>query len=169
MRNQKAELVTKKYEVITREYDSQNKSFDSKHKQIMAEEEQRKKDIVANFEAHVKNIREQMESERTAPDRIETKEETKSLTEKYKEMEIEVTEKIGKMKEAGESIDMKNIDEEMRKLATAQIEEIEKNATFLRGQATLKEKEEEELLRVLKDYRSKFNEFEKAAKKSTAN
>jgi len=66
-------LIRQKYEVISREYASQNKNFDAKHRQIMEEEDQRKTEIAANFTDHVKSIREQMENERNAPDRVETK------------------------------------------------------------------------------------------------
>ncbi len=69
MRNQKADLIKQKYEIITREYDQQNKNFAGKHAQIAEEEENRKKEIRASFETHMKNIRQQMEEEKDAPDR----------------------------------------------------------------------------------------------------
>jgi hypothetical protein len=72
------------------------------------------------------------------------------------------------MKEAGETMLTSNINEELKKISDAQIEEIKNNAAQMRQHALLKEKEEEELVKVLKDYKAKFNEFEKATKKTAA-
>lgn len=72
------------------------------------------------------------------------------------------------MKEAGDTMLASNINEELKKISDAQIEEIKNNAAQMKQHALLKEKEEEELLKVLKDYKSKFNEFEKATKKTAA-
>ena len=72
------------------------------------------------------------------------------------------------MKEAGETMLASNINEELKKISDAQIEEVKNNAAQMRQHTLLKEKEEEELVKVLKDYKSKFNEFEKATKKTAA-
>jgi len=55
-RNQKADLIRKKFEIISREYDQQNKQFEKKHIQVKNEEEGRREDIVANFDSHLKTI-----------------------------------------------------------------------------------------------------------------
>jgi hypothetical protein len=62
-RNQKADLIRKKFEIITREYDQQNKQFEMKHMQVKEEEEKRREEIVANFDSHLKTIQEQIQLE----------------------------------------------------------------------------------------------------------
>ena len=62
-RNNKADLIKQKYEQITREYSSQNMQFQEKHLQIKTEETKKREEIMANFDAHIAQIKQSMDED----------------------------------------------------------------------------------------------------------
>ena len=59
-----------------------------------------------------------------------------------------------------------NIESEMAKKISEQQEEIKKQVTVYSEQTLIKQEEEKELIKVLADYKQKYDEFSKAMKKS---
>ena len=111
----------------------------------------------------MKNIRQQMDEEKDAPDRKLNIEDTLQLQEKYELMEKECTEKMELMKSV-----LSEKDQSGDSIQTQLNETIEKNAAdvsrqieLFKTQAELKKHEEKELLTVLKDYRQKYQQFER--------
>jgi hypothetical protein len=56
----RAQLILSKYGVLTREYQSQNKKLKDNHENIIRGEQEKRGQIIANFENHLKQIREQI-------------------------------------------------------------------------------------------------------------
>jgi hypothetical protein len=50
---QKASFLVSKYEILTREYHSQSKSLKENHEKIIAGEQTKRQEIIANFETHL--------------------------------------------------------------------------------------------------------------------
>ena len=53
----RAQLVLNKYEVLTREYQSQHKNLKDNHERIIAAEQSKRQEIIANFESHLTQIK----------------------------------------------------------------------------------------------------------------
>lgn len=56
----RSQLILSKYEVLTREYQSQNKKLKDNHESIIKGEQEKREQIISNFENHLKQIREQI-------------------------------------------------------------------------------------------------------------
>ena len=53
----RANLILNKYEILTREYQNQNKSLKENHERIIKAEQEKRKDIISNFENHLTMIK----------------------------------------------------------------------------------------------------------------
>jgi len=56
----RASLILSKYEVLTREYQNQNKTLKENHERIIQSEQKKRKEIIANFENHLSQIKQQI-------------------------------------------------------------------------------------------------------------
>lgn len=59
----RAQLILNKYEILTREYQNQNKSLKENHERIIKGEQQKRQEIIANFENHLKTIKQQIKED----------------------------------------------------------------------------------------------------------
>ena len=90
------------------------------------------------------------------------------LEEKYKELLKEIEEKSALMekelsnKEEGTA----KIQEQMTEQLSTQEVDVKKQIEIYSEQAKLKKKEEEEMQKVLNEYKTRYNEFEKSVKQS---
>lgn len=64
-RSQNAENILQKYAMLSKEYQNQSKEFKTKHDEITVQEQNKRQDIIKNFENHYENIKQQMDEEQT--------------------------------------------------------------------------------------------------------
>lgn len=165
----KAQLIMSKYELLTREYQGQNKSFTERHDIIINNEKKRRDEIISNFENHLTQIKKQMREENDSmANNNEIAKENQMLQEKYDDLVKEIEEKSQimdtqlseKEKTSGQ------IEEDMQQKIASQEEEIKKQIQVYKEQTEIKIGEEKELIKVFNDYKAKYDEFDKALKKS---
>ena len=59
----KSQLILQKYEILTREYQSQNKNLKENHERIISGEQNKRQEIIANFENHLNTIKAQIKED----------------------------------------------------------------------------------------------------------
>jgi len=64
-RSQNAENILQKYAMLSKEYQNQSKEFKTKHDEITVQEQNKRQEIIKNFENHYENIKQQMDEEQT--------------------------------------------------------------------------------------------------------
>lgn len=62
-RSQNAEGILQKYTMLSKEYQNQSKEFKTKHEEITIQEQNKRSEIIKNFESHYDNIKQQMDEE----------------------------------------------------------------------------------------------------------
>lgn len=161
-----AEGITQKYALLSREYTSQNKLLNENHVQIVDEEKKKRTTIAENFENHIKSVTQKVEQDDGTENDVVK--ETRELEEKYESIKKEIDEKatamdeeIKKKEEGAQALEQQintTIVEKRNDLASQQ-EQYAKAIEF-------KQKEEEDLLRILQDYKEKYGSMDKALAKS---
>lgn len=167
----RAQLILQKYEVLTREYQSQNKKLKDNHESIIKGEQEKREQIIANFENHLKQIREQIREDAKKLEEDgggEVVRENQQLQTQYDALMKEIEEKSKLMDEqiADKTSSGQNIEEEMTAKILLQEQEIKKQIEVYSAQAKIKTEEEAQLVSVLADYKKKYEEFSAAMKKS---
>lgn len=168
--------------MVTREYQDQNKHFEQKHEEIRQAEIAKREQISQNFEGHIDQIKTQMDEEKLNL-RVKN-EDAKEDENEFYENEV-VKENV--MLQAKFDELMKEIEEKSKLMETqiaakdgststmetqiqADIEKQEQNVAeqteLYKAQTEQKLNEKKELEKILKDYKGKYTEFEKATKKS---
>ena len=117
--------------MLTREYQNQNKSLKENHERIIEGEKQKRKEIIANFEQHLSQIKQQISEDTEKFEKGEGGEVAKEnamLKTQYEALMKEIEEK-GQMMD--EQIQQKeassgSIEEDMNKKISTQEEEIKK-------------------------------------------
>ena len=161
-----------------------NKQFSVRHEEIKQAEIEKRAQIQVNFESHLKTITEQIEEDRVKlqcqnDEWTEKSEEPKMweneivkenamLQKKYEALMQEIEEKSKLIDNAIENKSVTN--EELEKKIELDIEQqekvVEEQIEIYKTQTEAKNKERDELNKILKDYKSKYGEFEKATKKT---
>ena len=161
-----------------------NKQFSVRHEEIKQAEIEKRAQIQVNFENHLKTITEQIEEDRVKlqcqnEEWTEKSEEPKMweneivkenamLQKKYEALMQEIEEKSKLIDNAIENKSSTN--EELEKKIELDIEQqekvVEEQIEIYKTQTEAKNKERDELNKILKDYKSKYGEFEKATKKT---
>ena len=157
--------------MLTREYQNQNKTLKENHERIIQSEQTKRREIIQNFENHLSQIKQQIREDAEkmeAEGGNEVVKENAKLKTQYEELMKEIEEKSKLMDDQIAEKDKTSgtIEEEMLKKIYAQEEEIKKQIVIYQEQAKIKGEEERELTKVLADYRKKYEEFNKAMKKS---
>ncbi len=169
----KADLIKQKYEQITREYQSQNKQFQERHNEIATEEASKREKIIQNFEEHLKTIKSQMADDvgRSKEENEMIAKETEDLTVKYEDLKKECIEKMELMTTQMSEQDGKStsIEDTLNVQINTQAEEIKKQVEAYKEQTKIKVEEEKSLINVLKEYKAKYQEFNKATQSSKKN
>ena len=168
----RGEIIQNKYQVLSQEYQSQAKSFKEKHEQVQADEVQKREGIISNFENHYASIKEQMKADHAALCDEEgvllILNENEQLEEKYQDLLKEIAEKGELMdkqikdKEQGTS----NLQVTLKEQLSTHNEELAKQIDIYKNNTSIKKEEEAQLQKVLGEYKSKFNEFDKSTKQS---
>lgn len=127
----RAQLILSKYEVLTREYQSQNKKLKDNHESIIRGEQEKRAQIISNFENHLKQIREQIREDAQkleADGGGEVVKENNQLRTQYEALMKEIEEKSKLMDDqiAEKEKSSSTIEEDMTKKILLQEEEIKK-------------------------------------------
>ena len=144
-----------------------------RHSLISQEEAAKREQICKNFDDHLKTIKSQMSSD-VAQSKAENdmiKKETDELEIKYEELKLECAEKKAIMIASLEEQDGKqeSIEQALDTQISSQAEEVKKRAEVYKLETAKSIAEEEQLFKVLKEYKSKYQEFQKANKFSKLN
>ena len=96
-RSQNSEAILQKYAMLSKEYQNQSKEFKTKHEEITIQEQNKRADIIKNFEDHYGNIKQQMDEEQTQlldeNGNYIIEQETKKLLENYEDLTKQIAEK----------------------------------------------------------------------------
>ena len=144
-----------------------------RHSLISQEEAAKREQICKNFDDHLETIKSQMSSD-VAQSKAENdmiKKETDELEIKYEELKLECAEKKAIMITSLEEQDGKqeSIEQALDTQISSQAEEVKKRAEVYQLETAKSIAEEEQLFKVLKEYKSKYQEFQKANKFSKLN
>ena len=156
--------------MLSKEYQGQSKEFQTKHGEITIQEQNKRSEIIKNFENHYDNIKQQMDEEQAQlldeDGSYHIEKETQKLQENYDDLLTQIKEKEELMdkslteKESGKA----NLKEQMETTLSTQQEQLKKEIEDYREACDKKVKEEQELDNVLKQYRERYQEFDKGLK-----
>jgi hypothetical protein len=160
--------------VLTREYQSQNKKLKENHEAIIQSESEKRAQIIANFENHLKQIRYQIHEDAAKLEQDgggEVVRENAQLATQYEALMKEIEEKTKLMDDqiAEKTASTNIIEEDMTKKILTQEEEIRKQVAVYTEKTRIKDEEEAQLVTVLADYKKKYEDFSGAIKKSRKN
>lgn len=161
-----AENITNKYAVVSREYSKQNKGLNENHLKIVDEEQNKREQIRKNFDQHIEQVTAKIEEDENKEN--EVVKETKELQDKYEALCKEIEEKTKMMDDeiAKKQESSKTIQDQIVASINEKKTEMASQSQQYAQAIVMKSTEEQELVKILNDYREKFSGMEKALNKS---
>lgn len=165
-----SKILLDKYNLLSKEYSIQNKDFKTKHEQIKADEKRKFEEIKDNFENHFKSIRDQMDEEQK---QLVDENGVYLMDKESDELEVQYQELLKEIAEKEELMDKsrsekestrKTLTEEMQKTLESQGTQLVGDTEKYKEAVKAKKTEEAEYTKMLKEYRERYQEFDKCLK-----
>jgi len=136
------------------------------HLSIVEDEVQKRSQIQENFESHIAQVTKKIDEDGEGEN--EVVKETRELEEKYESINKEIMDKTQQMDEEIQKKEesSKAIKEQINTTLASKQEDMQSQLEQYKAAILTKQKEEEDLFKILQDYREKYGQMDKALGKS---